>query len=233
MPSVDRVGRHFPLTVARPLQPLAAALGARGWYDALDVAARRVLDLDYTLHDFEQALAELAVLAGRPARRGGAAARRRSGRRRRGPHGLVVRRCRQPVGLPGLRLAAAALGAGGDAGEPPMICRFVALAWALLVLLAAPALAERMRGATITEERIALVIGNAAYRSDPLDNPVNDARLIAQSLKQAGFTVALQENLDRASLLNALRDFGNSSARTRSRCCTTRATGCSCATATT
>ena len=69
--------------------------------------------------------------------------------------------------------------------------------------------AERMRGVAVTEERIALVIGNAAYRIDPLDNPVNDARLLAQSLKQSGFAVSLQENLDRRGLVNALRDFGN------------------------
>lgn len=62
MPSVDRVGRHFPLTVARPLQPLAAALGAHGWYEALDMAARQVLDVDYTVEAFEQSLAELAAL---------------------------------------------------------------------------------------------------------------------------------------------------------------------------
>ena len=84
----------------------------------------------------------------------------------------------------------------------------VVLAW--LALAGAPAAAaDRMRGAAITEDRIALVIGNAAYRNDPLDNPVNDARLIGQSLRQAGFTVSLHENLDRASLLNALREFGN------------------------
>jgi type VI secretion system protein ImpM len=59
MPSVDRVGRHFPLTLARPLEPLAGALAARAWYRALDGAARRVLDLDYTVDDFELALAAL------------------------------------------------------------------------------------------------------------------------------------------------------------------------------
>lgn len=59
MPSVDRVGRHFPLTLARPLQPLGAALAARDWYDALDTAARQVLDIDYTVDDFEHALADL------------------------------------------------------------------------------------------------------------------------------------------------------------------------------
>jgi uncharacterized caspase-like protein len=66
-----------------------------------------------------------------------------------------------------------------------------------------------MRGVAVTEERIALVVGNAAYRNDPLDNPVNDARLIAKSLKQSGFSVSLQENLDRRGLVDALREFGN------------------------
>lgn len=85
------------------------------------------------------------------------------------------------------------------------------LVWVVLGLaLALPAAAaERMRGVAVTEERIALVIGNAAYRADPLDNPVNDARLVAQSLRQAGFAVRVHENLDRRALVEALRDFGN------------------------
>jgi uncharacterized caspase-like protein len=87
-------------------------------------------------------------------------------------------------------------------------------AFALLSLLsllnAMPAhAAERTRGLAVTEERIALVIGNAAYRVDALDNPVNDARLVAQSLQQAGFEVSLRENLDRLALISALREFGN------------------------
>jgi Caspase domain len=62
--------------------------------------------------------------------------------------------------------------------------------------------------ACAAEQRVALVIGNAGYRFDPLDNPVNDARLVASSLKQAGFDVTLAENLDRRGLLGALRAFG-------------------------
>ena len=62
--------------------------------------------------------------------------------------------------------------------------------------------------ASASEQRLALVIGNAGYRVDPLDNPVNDARLVASSLKQAGFEVTLAENLDRRGLLDALRAFG-------------------------
>lgn len=70
------------------------------------------------------------------------------------------------------------------------------------------ATAQRMRGVSITEDRVALVIGNAAYKRDPLDNPVNDARLIARTLDKAGFKVTLRENLDRAGMFNALREFG-------------------------
>jgi uncharacterized caspase-like protein len=60
----------------------------------------------------------------------------------------------------------------------------------------------------VTEERVALVIGNATYRVTPLDNPVNDARLIGGLLEQAHFKVARYENLDRNGMIKALRDFG-------------------------
>lgn len=39
------------------------------------------------------------------------------------------------------------------------------------------------------EQRIALVIGNASYAENPLDNPVNDARAVSNRLDQLGFTV--------------------------------------------
>lgn len=58
MPSVDRVGRHFPLTIAFPGGPLAQALAETGRLDALEAVARRVLDVDFRVEDFEQALAE-------------------------------------------------------------------------------------------------------------------------------------------------------------------------------
>ncbi|TMH12801.1 MAG: caspase family protein [Betaproteobacteria bacterium] len=93
----------------------------------------------------------------------------------------------------------------------PLRRRIGGLVLVLLFAVSTPiaSAAERMRGVAVTEERIALVIGNAAYRVDPLDNPVNDARLMAQSLRQSGFAVALHENLDRRALVDALRDFGN------------------------
>ncbi len=91
-----------------------------------------------------------------------------------------------------------------------MRARMAAGVIVMLCLLLAPglALAQRQRGITMTEQRVALVIGNAAYRSGALDNPIHDARLIASSLERAGFSVALRENLDRRSLIDALREFG-------------------------
>lgn len=59
MPSVDRVGRHFPLTIARPAPALGEALAARDWFGAADRTARQVLDVQFTIDDFEQALAAL------------------------------------------------------------------------------------------------------------------------------------------------------------------------------
>jgi uncharacterized caspase-like protein len=79
----------------------------------------------------------------------------------------------------------------------------------LCVTAAAAAPAPPPTGRETTEARVALVIGNADYRVDPLDNPVNDARLVAQSLQQAGFKVTLRENLARTALVDTLRGFGN------------------------
>src|SRR5512134_2723242 len=57
------------------------------------------------------------------------------------------------------------------------------------------------------EARIALVIGNGAYRAAPLKNPVNDATAMAERLKQLGFTVMLRENTNLTQLIESLRDF--------------------------
>ncbi|RVT50958.1 caspase family protein [Rubrivivax albus] len=57
-------------------------------------------------------------------------------------------------------------------------------------------------------KRLALVIGNAAYRDAPLQNPVNDARAMAQALQGAGFEVMLHTDADQRTMLTALREFG-------------------------
>ena len=37
------------------------------------------------------------------------------------------------------------------------------------------------------EQRVALVIGNSAYKSSPLTNPINDARAMSRVLRESGF----------------------------------------------
>lgn len=60
-----------------------------------------------------------------------------------------------------------------------------------------------------SDRRIALVIGNSAYRDAPLRNPVNDANAMAESLKQAGFEVILKTNANRKEMNALVRDFGD------------------------
>jgi hypothetical protein len=63
------------------------------------------------------------------------------------------------------------------------------------------------------DKRVALVIGNSAYRSvTPLDNPRNDATLMAETLRGLGFTLVgegAQLNLDKAAIDRAVQKFGN------------------------
>jgi formylglycine-generating enzyme required for sulfatase activity len=58
-------------------------------------------------------------------------------------------------------------------------------------------------------KRVALVIGNSAYRhAEELPNPRNDATAIAEALRQANFKVDLKIDLDQLGMQHALRDFG-------------------------
>jgi type VI secretion system protein ImpM len=73
MPSVDRVGRYFPLTIAAPVQgqatPLHLPASADPWFEALESAALRALDDDrFDANALREALAragEPSVAAGR------------------------------------------------------------------------------------------------------------------------------------------------------------------------
>lgn len=60
---------------------------------------------------------------------------------------------------------------------------------------------------TNDESRLALVIGNSAYLSNPLDNPVNDANAMAKALENVGFEVVLANNLRGAELKRRVRMF--------------------------
>ena len=58
------------------------------------------------------------------------------------------------------------------------------------------------------DKRVALVIGNSAYRTAPaLVNPVNDADELAAALKRVGFTVLLQRDLDKRGMEAAIAQF--------------------------
>ena len=57
------------------------------------------------------------------------------------------------------------------------------------------------------DRRVALVIGNANYKSSPLANPIYDARGISSKLKILGFEVITYENLTHHQAGAALREF--------------------------
>jgi uncharacterized caspase-like protein len=62
------------------------------------------------------------------------------------------------------------------------------------------------------EPRVALVIGNAHYSGDllpPLRNPTNDAKLMAEALKKAGFRVLMLADADQKQMKRALVEFGD------------------------
>jgi uncharacterized caspase-like protein len=65
-------------------------------------------------------------------------------------------------------------------------------------------------GPAHAEKRVALVIGNSAYKSVPrLANPVNDATLVADMFKKAGFdSVTTKLDVNIADMRKALREFG-------------------------
>ena len=58
------------------------------------------------------------------------------------------------------------------------------------------------------EKRIALVIGNSAYKDAPLANPANDARLMAKTLGGLGFEVIEVLDANQKAMKRAVRDFG-------------------------
>lgn len=71
------------------------------------------------------------------------------------------------------------------------------------------ALALFLSGAVIADTRVALVIGNADYGAmGRLENPANDAHLIARTLRDFGFRVIEIIDADQKELKRGVRDFG-------------------------
>ncbi len=85
----------------------------------------------------------------------------------------------------------------------------------LMVCLCAPEVVAQTTGAaaspdrgTVRERKVALVIGNGAYETAALKNPVSDARAVARLLRELGFDVLLRENVNDEGFAEAMRAFG-------------------------
>lgn len=65
---------------------------------------------------------------------------------------------------------------------------------------------ERTNPAT-SEKRVALVIGNSAYKNSPLKNPSNDSRDMAAKLRGLGFDVIERTNLTTRHIGSTLREL--------------------------
>ena len=58
-----------------------------------------------------------------------------------------------------------------------------------------------------SEKRVALVIGNSRYETAPLRNPVNDANLVAATLREIGFDVIARTDVNLREMQLAVREF--------------------------
>jgi hypothetical protein len=85
----------------------------------------------------------------------------------------------------------------------------VVLMLALVGAGGVPAQDGGRRGQATGDKRVALVIGNSAYKEAPLRNPVNDARAMADKLRQLGFHVIARENATKAQMEKAVAEFGD------------------------
>ena len=79
------------------------------------------------------------------------------------------------------------------------------------VMAQQPGGAEQVRGMSMSsagsEKRVALVIGNSRYESAPLRNPVNDANLVASTLRELGFDVIARTDVSLREMQLAVREF--------------------------
>src|SRR5262245_33184312 len=86
---------------------------------------------------------------------------------------------------------------------PGGLAMFRAVAVGLLVIALLSAASS-----ALADKRVALVIGNAAYRQMPrLTNPVDDAQDVGKSLRDLGFEAIVATDLDRAAMNAAIGRF--------------------------
>jgi hypothetical protein len=92
--------------------------------------------------------------------------------------------------------------------------KLLPLYFALTLLLVTSAYAQQrqlIQENSPSERRIALVIGNSAYETAPLKNPVNDAQDMAKALEGLGFEIVNKDkmfNLNQNDMKRAIRTFG-------------------------
>jgi uncharacterized caspase-like protein len=102
-----------------------------------------------------------------------------------------------------MRLVQKRTNTNDEEGRSPMLflCRIAAFLAVLAPLFVMPA------GAQAPERRFALIIGNSEYRAGRLPTAANDAGLIAETLRAAGFDVAGARDLDQDTLRRSIREF--------------------------
>ena len=61
----------------------------------------------------------------------------------------------------------------------------------------------------LKNKRVALLVGNSNYQSNPLKNPSNDIRLLEKTLKKTGFEVITETDVSRKKFRKALNEFRN------------------------
>ena len=86
--------------------------------------------------------------------------------------------------------------------------KFTVLISFLLFFYSPVALSAENRGIKLRAGRLALVIGNGAYQTAPLKNPLNDVEDMAATLRNLGFKVILKKNADRRTMEDTIRYFG-------------------------
>jgi hypothetical protein len=83
----------------------------------------------------------------------------------------------------------------------------------LIILIALVLVSVPVVGFSASQKRIALVIGNSAYKNAPLRNPANDATDMAIMLERLGFKVTLKTDANQRAMKQSIRAFGKQLAK--------------------
>ncbi len=81
--------------------------------------------------------------------------------------------------------------------------------WKFAIVLAMAMATAAIAAEDAKPKRLALVIGNGAYKDAALSNPPNDAADMTRALEASGFTVIHRDNATLKEMHLALREFGD------------------------